>query len=142
MTMEDVSSIVTPEGSIEYRYENRRVTREKDADGGYTYYAYDSKGNVTVTAELIDSSGSIPEAYMPENASLFHTITYTRRADGLVTKEENSELNSVTSYTYDDYGSIISTSIVKTQEDNTTDTAQSASSIRYDRQAAVQHGKR
>ncbi len=122
----DVSSIVTPEGSIEYRYENRRVTREKDADGGYTYYAYDSKGNVTVTAELIDSSGSIPEAYMPENASLFHTITYTRRADGLVTKEENSELNSVTSYTYDDYGSIISTSIVKTQEDNTTDTAQSA----------------
>ena len=122
----DVSDIVTPDGRIEYSYENRRVIREKDADGGYTYYTYDGKGNVTVTAALIDSSGTIPEAYTPENASLFHTIAYTRRADGLVTKEENSELNSVTSYTYDAYGSTISTATVKTQEDNTTDTAQSA----------------
>ena len=122
----DVSSIVTPDGRIEYRYENRRVIREKDADGGYTYYTYDGKGNVTVTAALIDSSGTIPEAYTPENASLFHTIAYTRRADGLITQEENSELNSVTSYTYDAYGSTISTATVKTQEDNTTDTAQSA----------------
>ena len=94
-----------------------KVVREKSGND-YTYYTYDSKGNVTVLATLKkDFKGEIPKIY-DSSLTCFDTTTYTYDSKGRVAKEENSDGSSV-SYEYDVSGNVTKETNVTVENDKT-----------------------
>ena len=124
------------ESDTYYTYDsNNRMLREQ-IGSYYTYYTYDAKGNNLVYATLKeDYTDTAPELY-DSSLTCFDTTTYTYDNKGRVTKEENSDGSSgsyeyditgnvtketnvilendkakttVTTYTYDDMGNLLTT---------------------------------
>ena len=94
-----------------------KVVREKSGND-YTYYTYDSKGNVTVLATLKkDFKGEIPKIY-DSSLTCFDTLSYTYDNKGRVAKEENSDGSSV-SYEYDASGNVTKETNVTVENDKT-----------------------
>lgn len=94
-----------------------KVVREQTGNN-YTYYTYDSKGNVTVLATLKkDFKGEIPNIY-DSSLTCFDTLSYTYDNKGRVTKEENSNGSSV-SYEYDASGNVTKETNVTVENDKT-----------------------
>ena len=94
-----------------------KVVREQTGNN-YTYYTYDSKGNVTVLATLKkDFKGEIPNIY-DSSLTCFDTLSYTYDNKGRVAKEENSDGSSV-SYEYDASGNVTKKTNVTVENDKT-----------------------
>ena len=94
-----------------------KVVREKSGND-YTYYTYDSKGNVTALATLKkDFKGEIPKIY-DSSLTCFDTLSYTYDNKGRVAKEENSDGSSV-SYEYDVSGNVTKETNVTVENDKT-----------------------
>ena len=94
-----------------------KVVREKSGND-YTYYTYDSKGNVTVLATLKkDFKGEIPKIY-DSSLTCFDTLSYTYDSKGRILKEENSDGSSV-SYEYDASGNVTKETNVTVENDKT-----------------------
>lgn len=94
-----------------------KVVREQTGND-YTYYTYDSKGNVTVLATLKkDFKGEIPKIY-DSSLTCFDTLSYTYDSKGRVAKEENSDGSSV-SYEYDASGNVTKETNVTVENDKT-----------------------
>ena len=94
-----------------------KVVRGKSGND-YTYYTYDSKGNVTVLATLKkDFKGEIPKIY-DSSLTCFDTLSYTYDNKGRVAKEENSDGSSV-SYEYDVSGNVTKETNVTVENDKT-----------------------
>ena len=120
-----------------YTYDNNgRVTHEQYGDS-HQYFTYDTHGNVLVNATLKeDYEGTAPSAY-DSTLTCFDTIVYTYDSSGRVltetysygeshayvydtagnvtqetyTKTENNEpVTTVTAYTYDSLGNLLTTS--------------------------------
>lgn len=94
-----------------------KVVREQTGND-YTYYTYDSKGNVTVLATLKkDFKGEIPNIY-DSSLTCFDTLSYTYDNKGRVAKEKNSDGSSV-SYEYDASGNVTKKTNVTVENDKT-----------------------
>ena len=94
-----------------------KVVREKSGND-YTYYAYDAKGNNLVLATLKkDYQGEAPALY-DSSLTCFDTTTYTYDSKGRVAKEENSDGSSV-SYEYDASGNVTKETNVTVENDKT-----------------------
>ena len=122
--------------STTYTYDNNGNVVREQCDDSYTYYTYDSNKNVLVSATLKeDYEGEIPSAYN-SNLTCFDTITYTYDNSGRVltetystgeanayvydtagnitqetvtTVENNTPTTTVTNYTYDSMGNLLTT---------------------------------
>lgn len=101
-----------------YTYNSAGKVIREQTGNNYTYYTYDSKGNVTVLATLKkDFKGEIPNIY-DSSLTCFDTTTYTYDNKGRVTKEENSDGSSV-SYEYDASGNVTKETNVTVENDKT-----------------------
>ena len=94
-----------------------KVVREQTGND-YTYYTYDAKGNNLVLATLKkDYQGEAPALY-DSSLTCFDTITYTYDSKGRVAKEESSDGSSV-SYEYDASGNVTKETNVTVENDKT-----------------------
>ena len=94
-----------------------KVVREQTGND-YTYYTYDAKGNNLVLATLKkDYQGEAPALY-DSSLTCFDTITYTYDSKGRILKEENSDGSSV-SYEYDASGNVTKETNVTVENDKT-----------------------
>lgn len=94
-----------------------KVVREQTGND-YTYYTYDAKGNNLIIATLKkDYQGEAPALY-DSSLTCFDTTTYTYDSKGRVTKEENSDGSSV-SYEYDASGNVTKETNVTVENDKT-----------------------
>ena len=94
-----------------------KVVREQTGND-YTYYTYDAKGNNLVLATLKkDYQGEAPALY-DSSLTCFDTTTYTYDSKGRVAKEENSDGSSV-SYEYDASGNVTKETNVTVENDKT-----------------------
>ena len=94
-----------------------KVVREQTGND-YTYYTYDTKGNNLVLATLKkDYQGEAPALY-DSSLTCFDTTTYTYDSKGRVAKEENSDGSSV-SYEYDASGNVTKETNVTVENDKT-----------------------
>ncbi len=101
-----------------YTYDsNKRVIREQTGND-YTYYTYDSKGNNLVLATLKkDYKGEAPELY-DSKLTCFDTTTYTYDSKGRVISEVYSKGGSV-AYEYDSRGNVTKETNVTVENDKT-----------------------
>lgn len=100
-----------------------KVIREKSGND-YTYYTYDAKGNNLVLATLKkDYQGEAPALY-DSSLTCFDTTTYTYDSKGRVAKEENSDGSSA-SYEYDASGNVTKETNVTVENDKTKTTVTS-----------------
>ena len=101
-----------------YTYDsNKRVIREQIGND-YTYYTYDSKGNNLVIATLKkDYKGEAPELY-DSSLTCFDTTTYTYDSKGRVISEVYSKGGSV-AYEYDSRGNVTKETNVTVENDKT-----------------------
>jgi len=116
----NVISYVTSNGknNTYYTYNSAGKVIREQTDNNYTYYTYDSKGNVTVLATLKkDFKGEIPKIY-DSSLTCFDTLSYTYDNKGRVAKEENSDGSSV-SYEYDASGNVTKETNVTVENDKT-----------------------
>ena len=116
----NVISYVTSNGknNTYYTYNSAGKVIREQTDNNYTYYTYDSKGNVTVLATLKkDFKGEIPKIY-DSSLTCFDTLSYTYDNKGRVAKEENSDGSSV-SYEYDASGNVTKKTNVTVENDKT-----------------------
>lgn len=93
--------------TFKYDYDtNNRLIREFDSNN-YTYYDYDSDGNLIVCAELKDKDNSkeIPAIYSENENSFNITAKYTYE-NGFCTKAEYCQDSAYELYSYDDYGNL------------------------------------
>lgn len=96
---------------------NGKLVREQTGND-YTYYTYDAKGNNLVLATLKkDYQGEAPALY-DSSLTCFDTTTYTYDSKGRVAKEENSDGSSV-SYEYDASGNVTKETNVTVENDKT-----------------------
>ena len=103
-----------------YTYNSAGKVIREQTGNDYTYYTYDAKGNNLVLATLKnDYKGEVPELY-DSSLTCFDTTTYTYDNKGRVTKEENSDGSSI-SYEYDASGNVTKETNV-TLENNKTKT--------------------
>ncbi len=101
-----------------YTYNSAGKVIREQTGNNYTYYTYDSKGNVTVLATLKkDFKGEIPNIY-DSSLTCFDTLSYTYDSKGRVAKEENSDGSSV-SYEYDASGNVTKETNVTVENDKT-----------------------
>lgn len=101
-----------------YTYNSAGKVIREQTGNDYTYYTYDSKGNVTVLATLKkDFKGEIPKNY-DSSLTCFDTLSYTYDNKGRVAKEENSDGSSV-SYEYDASGNVTKETNVTVENDKT-----------------------
>ena len=101
-----------------YTYNSSGKVIREQTGNDYTYYTYDSKGNVTVLATLKkDFKGEIPKIY-DSSLTCFDTLSYTYDNKGRVAKEENSDGSSV-SYEYDASGNVTKETNVTVENDKT-----------------------
>lgn len=100
-----------------------KVVREQTGND-YTYYTYDAKGNNLVLATLKkDYQGEAPALY-DSSLTCFDTTTYTYDSKGRVAKEENSDGSSA-SYEYDASGNVTKETNVTVENDKTKTTVTS-----------------
>ena len=101
-----------------YTYDsNKRVIREQTGND-YTYYTYDSKGNNLVLATLKkDYKGEAPELY-DSKLTCFDTTTYTYDSKGRVISEVYSKGGCV-AYEYDSRGNVTKETNVTVENDKT-----------------------
>lgn len=100
-----------------------KVVREQTGND-YTYYTYDAKGNNLIIATLKkDYQGEAPALY-DSSLTCFDTTTYTYDSKGRVAKEENSDGSSV-SYEYDASGNVTKETNVTVENDKTKTTVTS-----------------
>lgn len=101
-----------------YTYNSSGNVVREQTGNDYTYYTYDSKGNNLVLATLKkDYKGEAPELY-DSSLTCFDTTTYIYDNKGRVTKEENSDGSSV-SYEYDASGNVTKETNVTVENDKT-----------------------
>ena len=107
-----------------YTYNSAGKVIREQTGNDYTYYTYDAKGNNLVLATLKkDYQGEAPALY-DSSLTCFDTTTYTYDGKGRVTKEENSDGSSV-SYEYDASGNITKETNVTVENDKTKTTVTS-----------------
>ena len=101
-----------------YTYDsNKRVIREQTGND-YTYYTYDSKGNNLVLATLKkDYKGEASELY-DSKLTCFDTTTYTYDSKGRVISEDYSKGGCV-AYEYDSRGNVTKETNVTVENDKT-----------------------
>lgn len=101
-----------------YTYDsNKRVIREQTGND-YKYYTYDSKGNNLISATLKkDYKGEAPELY-DSSLTCFDTTTYTYDSKGRVISEIYSKGGSV-AYEYDSRGNVTKETNVTVENDKT-----------------------
>lgn len=101
-----------------YTYDsNKRVIREQTGND-YKYYTYDSKGNNLISATLKkDYKGEAPELY-DSSLTCFDTTTYTYDSKGRVISEVYSKGGSV-AYEYDCRGNVTKETNVTVENDKT-----------------------
>lgn len=100
-----------------------KVVREQTGND-YTYYTYDAKGNNLILATLKkDYQGEAPALY-DSSLTCFDTTTYTYDSKGRVAKEENSDGSSA-SYEYDASGNVTKETNVTVENDKTKTTVTS-----------------
>ena len=88
-----------------YTYDNNGNVIHEQCDNSHNYYTYDSNKNVLVSATLKeDYEGEIPTAY-DSSLTCFDTIVYTYDSSGRVLTETNSNGES-SAYVYDSVGNI------------------------------------
>lgn len=106
------------ESDTYYTYDtNKRVVREQIGND-YTYCTYDSKGNNIVYATLKeDYTGEAPALY-DSSLTCFDTLCYTYDDNGRVIKEEDSNGTS-TAYEYDNRGNITKETYTVTENGET-----------------------
>ncbi len=94
------------------------LIREKDAEGNYTYYNYDTHNNVTITAKLkpLEGGQTVPESYLPTSDQSLFEVTANTYQRGLLVGSEDRENNITESYTYDDSGNLIQQTTTKPKE--------------------------
>ena len=101
-----------------YTYNSAGKVIREQTGNDYTYYTYDAKGNNLVLATLKnDYKGEVPELY-DSSLTCFDTTTYTYDNKGRVTKEENSDGSSI-SYEYDASGNVTKETNVTLENDKT-----------------------
>ena len=101
-----------------YTYNSAGKVIREQTDNDYTYYTYDAKGNNLVLATLKkDYQGEAPALY-DSSLTCFDTTTYTYDSKGRVAKEENSDGSSV-SYEYDVSGNVTKETNVTVENDKT-----------------------
>ena len=101
-----------------YTYNSAGKVIREQTDNDYTYYTYDAKGNNLVLATLKkDYQGEAPALY-DSSLTCFDTTTYTYDSKGRVAKEENSDGSSV-SYEYDASGNVTKETNVTVENDKT-----------------------
>lgn len=124
--MGNVLSSVTSddEDNSYYVYDdNGNVIREQNGDS-YTYYTYDDNRNILVSASLKeDYEGEIPNIYNPD-LTCFDKTEYTYDSNGRVV-EENSSYGYVYKYEYDNSGNVTKETNVITDDEETTTTVTS-----------------
>ena len=101
-----------------YTYNSAGKVIREQTGNDYTYYTYDAKGNNLVLATLKkDYQGEAPALY-DSSLTCFDTTTYTYDSKGRVAKEENSDGSSV-SYEYDASGNVTKETNVTVENDKT-----------------------
>ena len=101
-----------------YTYNSAGKVIREQTGNDYTYYTYDAKGNNLVLATLKkDYQGEAPALY-DSSLTCFDTTTYTYDSKGRVAKEENSNGSSV-SYEYDASGNVTKETNVTVENDKT-----------------------
>ena len=101
-----------------YTYNSAGKVIREQTGNDYTYYTYDTKGNNLVLATLKkDYQGEAPALY-DSSLTCFDTTTYTYDSKGRVAKEENSDGSSV-SYEYDASGNVTKETNVTVENDKT-----------------------
>ena len=101
-----------------YTYNSAGKVIREQTDNDYTYYTYDAKGNNLVLATLKkDYQGEAPALY-DSSLTCFDTLSYTYDNKGRVAKEENSDGSSV-SYEYDVSGNVTKETNVTVENDKT-----------------------
>ena len=124
--MGNVLSSVTEdaEDNSYYTYDEKgNVIREQNGDS-YTYYTYDDNNNVLVSAALKeDYDGEIPNIYNPD-LTCFDKTEYTYDSNGRVV-EENSSDGYAYKYEYDTSGNVTKETSVITENSKTTTTVTS-----------------
>ena len=124
--MGNVLSSVTEdaEDNSYYTYDEKgNVIREQNGDS-YTYYTYDDNNYVLVSAALKeDYDGEIPNIYNPD-LTCFDKTEYTYDSNGRVV-EENSSDGYAYKYEYDTSGNVIKETTVITDNEETTTTVTS-----------------
>lgn len=114
-----ISYVISNEKNNTYYTYNSagKVVREQTGND-YTYYTYDAKGNNLIIATLKkDYQGEAPALY-DSSLTCFDTTTYTYDSKGRVAKEENSDGSSV-SYEYDASGNVTKETNVTVENDKT-----------------------
>ena len=124
--MGNVLSSVTEdaEDNSYYTYDEKgNVIREQNGDS-YTYYTYDDNNYVLVSAALKeDYDGEIPNIYNPD-LTCFDKTEYTYDSNGRVV-EENSSDGYAYKYEYDTSGNVTKETSVITENSKTTTTVTS-----------------
>lgn len=101
-----------------YTYNSAGKVIREQTGNDYTYYTYDAKGNNLVLATLKkDYQGEAPALY-DSSLTCFDTTTYTYDSKGRVAKEESSDGSSV-SYEYDASGNVTKETNVTVENDKT-----------------------
>ena len=101
-----------------YTYNSAGMVIREQTGNDYTYYTYDANGNNLVLATLKkDYQGEAPALY-DSSLTCFDTTTYTYDSKGRVAKEENSDGSSV-SYEYDASGNVTKETNVTVENDKT-----------------------
>lgn len=111
-------------------YTNGLPNMERDEDY-YTYYSYDSNGNMLICAELKeDYEGTPPESY-DSSLTCFDATSYTYDSKGRVTKEEysNGESNE---YTYDNRGNVLTETVNEYEDEDETQLTSTVTAYTYD----------
>ena len=90
----------------------------KDSETNYKSYSYNSMGDVEVVSGLNDGVESIPDAY-DETSEDFNVLCEYNYSSNALTQIEDSESATTTSFNYDDYGNVSKVTTV-TEEDGTT----------------------
>lgn len=111
-------------------YSNGLPVKEQ-YDDSYTYYTYDSNGNMLICAELKeDYEGTPPTSYNPD-LTCFDATSYTNDNKGRVTKEEfsNGESNE---YTYDNRGNVSTETVNAYEDEDSTELSTTVTTYTYD----------
>ena len=104
-----------------YTYDNNGNVIHEQCDNNHSYYTYDSNKNVLVSATLKeDYSGEIPTAY-DSSLTCFDTIVYTYDSSGRVLTETNSNGES-SAYVYDSVGNVTQETVTTVENGTPTTT--------------------
>lgn len=100
-------------------------------DDYYTYYTYDSRDNMLISADLKeDYTGTPPQAY-DETLDCFDVTSYIYDSKGRVTREALSNGES-SEYTYDSRGNVLTKTDNEYEDDEATELTSTVTTYTYD----------